>query len=149
MEQNQSFSPEEMQVLMELIMQGQTASAEQESIKRQFAQADSMRGAVPEMRSGGRVQTAPHWMEMLGGLAGDFASHKVRGKAEQRQKELGAATAQQNQRLLEMLMKMQNRPPAPQPMGPQPMGGAPGQAMGGGLRPPAPQQAGMLPPFQM
>jgi len=150
MDPNQSFSPEEMQMLMELIMQGQSAGPEQDSIKRQFAQADAMRGSAPEMRQGGRVQTAPHWLELLGGLAGDVSGHMIRGKAETRQKDLGASTAQQNQKLLEMLMKMQTRPPPqPQPMASQPMGGNPGQAMGGGLRPPAPQQPGMLPPFQM
>lgn len=157
----QSLSPEEMQVLMELITQGQQAGAEQENIKRQYAQADAMRGKAPAMRDTGRMTVAPSWMELLGGLAGEAASTKLGQKAEKRQRDLGASTAEQNRKLLEVLMKtmQSNQPQAVPPIQPgMPAGMNPAAPNGVGLKMPQngmPQgpglQAnnGMVPPFQM
>lgn len=144
-----NLSPEELQAMMEMIMQGQMAGSEQEGIKRQLGQADAMRGpAALGMRDAGRMQVAPHWLELLGGLGKEAASTKLRGKADKRQEELGKSTALQNQRLLEILMRQAAQPPAVSPAMPQqgqPNGINLAAPQGQGLRTPP----GMTPPFGM
>jgi hypothetical protein len=152
----EGMSPEDMQVMMELIMQGQTAGAEQKGIDRQLKQAEAMRGQAPQMVQGGRVQTAPHWLDVAGSLGTEYAGNQMGKKAEQRQKDLGASTAAQNQKLLELLGRMQQQKAAPPPMQPVMPGAGgginPGMPMGQGMRPSAAGQglsAGMAPPFAM
>lgn len=131
------LTPEELQVMMEMIMQGQTAGAEQDILKRQFEQADAMRGpASLEMHGGGRMQRAPHWLELLGGLGQEAASGKMKQKAEKGQRDLSEKTAVQNQRLLEILMRQTAQPPQVTPA-------QPGQPSGINLN--APQGLGIKP----
>lgn len=138
----ENLTPEELQAMMELIMQGQTAGAEKEIIKRQFEQADAMRGPQSlQMHNAGRLQVAPGWLEMLGGLAQDASSAKLRGKAEGKQKKLGEETARQNQRLLEVLMRQATQPPVVAPSMPQ-------QGQPNGINLNAPQGLGLKPGMQ-
>ena len=154
----EGMSPEDIQVMMELIMQGQTAGAEQKGIDRQLKQADAMRGQAPQMGGNGRVQTAPHWLDLAGSLGTEYAGRKMGQRGEQRQKDLGSQTAAQNQKLLELLARMQQQKSMPPPPPVVPGGGGmnPTAPMGQGLRMPAPgappqpgMTAGMASPFAM
>jgi hypothetical protein len=55
--------------MMEMIGLGGQNSDLEAQIAQQRAQAEALRIGAPEMRQAGRVAVAPHWMEMLGGLA--------------------------------------------------------------------------------
>lgn len=64
---NEPLTLEQYQEL--LALGGQNADLDQQ-MKMQLAQAKMMReGGAPQMREVGRVTVAPHWLELVGGLA--------------------------------------------------------------------------------
>lgn len=79
----ENFSPEELQIIMEMIMQGQTASAEQEAIKRQLEQAQSMRvEGLGGRRTGRGATMSPTLLNLIGGLGKEYAGQKLGKEAE-------------------------------------------------------------------
>lgn len=123
---NEPLTPEEYQALL----QAGVSNAELDAIMQmQMAQANQLRTGAPEMRGNSRVQMAPHWLEMVGGLA----RNKVAGDKEQAalatKKQMVQNTGNQNQLLLKALMSQAGgvgtggtgempQPPAQQPYTP-------------------------------
>ena len=68
--------------MMAMIGQGQENAGLEEQIKMQLAQAQALRSAgAPEMRQAGRVMVAPHPLELLAGLAQQYAGKDLQDQA--------------------------------------------------------------------
>lgn len=106
--------PMEMAEALRLLGLGSENQGLDDSIRQQMAQAQFMReGSVPQMRDAGRVVRAPHWLEMLGGLAkqkvaGDLTRSAQQGMAKQR-----GNTLEQNRAILQAIMRQQQTPEPP------------------------------------
>lgn len=66
---------------MELLNLGSENQGIDDAVALQLAQAKAIRPAPLEMRGNARIQTAPHWLELAGGLAQQYASKKLQDKS--------------------------------------------------------------------
>jgi hypothetical protein len=88
------LTPEEYEQLAALTTQN--AELDQQ-MKLQMAQANAMRqGTMPQMRQAGRIATAPHWLEMLGGLAREKTAGDLQRAALSNATKMSQNTARQN-----------------------------------------------------
>ena len=158
-----NMGQDEIALMLEMIMNGQQNSAEDDILNKQYAEAQAIRGPDRlEMGGNGRIMTAPTGLELLGGLAqnavGGMKRNEVAGKKRAQATKVGG----QNQRIMDALMQMmqKNQQPQPTPVQPgMPQGMNPAQPNGLGLKmpqggempqPPGLQaNSGMVPPFQM
>lgn len=111
---NDVMSPEDYQLLLQLGGQNQL---DEQQIQMMLQQAEQLRaqGAAPEMRGNGRVQVAPNPLEYLGAAANQYAAGQTRKGAMGMQKGVADRTTQQNQMIMQALLRQQ--PPAPVPNG--------------------------------
>lgn len=73
--------------MMAMIGGGQESGNLEDQIKMQLEQAASLRkGNTPQMRQAGNVMVAPHPLELLGGLAKEFAGQNLQNQAQASQK---------------------------------------------------------------
>ena len=100
--------------MMAMIGQGEQTGNLEDQIKMQLAQAEQLRGAgSPQMRQAGRVNVAPHPLELLGALAQQYAGKGLQDQAMQGQKDSRALKQQQFAAILrQMAGPQQSAPPA-------------------------------------
>lgn len=65
-------------------------------------------GAVPQSRMSGRIASAPHWMEMVGGLAAQHQAGKHDQDAVQKSQAQQLLRTGQAQRIVEAMKAMQS-----------------------------------------
>ena len=100
--------PMDMAEALRLIGLGNDNMGLEDAIKQQMAQAQFMReGGVPEMRHAGRVSVAPHWMELLGGLARQKVAGDLTKSASSDQAKMRGNTLDQNNSILRAIMQQQ------------------------------------------
>lgn len=105
------LTPEEYAQL--LSMGGENTDLDMQ-MQMQMAQAKAMRqGNAPQMKQAGRVAVAPHWLELLGGLARERAGQIQQDKATASGKQRTANTGAQNALVLRGILG--NRKPEPAP----------------------------------
>lgn len=94
--------------LMQMLQLGGETEGLDAQMKQQLAQAEQLRGGgAPQMRQAGRMMVAPHPMELLGGLAKQFAAVKMAKDAETTSGQIRSKKGTQNQMLLKALMQQQ------------------------------------------
>ncbi len=99
---DQPLTPEEYQKLLDL---GNQNMGLDNQIAMQQKQADMLRqGNRPDMRQAGRLTVAPHWMELVGGLAREGVGNRVANQAMQGQNTKVGNMGMQNNLLLKALM---------------------------------------------
>jgi chaperonin cofactor prefoldin len=109
------LTPEEYALLLSLGTDNQQLS---DAIKMQMHQAEQLRAEAPQMRRAGRVVMAPTAMELLGGLAQNKSSYDLQRGALENQKRSAATTNQQNQMMMQALLRgrqPQQAAPTPAP----------------------------------
>lgn len=106
------MSPEDYELLLQL--GGQNAIDEQQ-IQMMLQQAEQLRnqGAAPEMRGNGRLMIAPNPLEYLGAAANQYAAGQTRKGAMDMQRGMGERQTQQNQRIMQALLRGQQTAPVP------------------------------------
>lgn len=115
----EDMSEEELKMLLGL--GGQNADLDSQ-MSRLTAQAQMLRGGgAPKMRSGGDVVKAPHWMELVGGLAQQAGAAKLDSEGRRLAASRNANMDKQNQLMLAMLLRGRS-------------GAAPGANAAGGLQ---------------
>jgi len=115
------LTPEEYQQLLTL---GQDNALMGDELKQQLAIAEQLRqGNAPQMRNAGRATVAPHWMELLGGLAREKSSYDRMGQAQQTRKGMQGNMNAQHALMLRALGAGAQQP-------------APGPTAGTGFMPP-------------
>jgi hypothetical protein len=120
---------------MELLQLGGDNAKLEELMRMQMAQAEAMQAQAqpPRMRGNSRVQVAPHFLELLGGLAQSKAANVLQNRAiESSGKRADNQTAQNNAIMQAILRQRQMQPAAPpggtgfmppQPKSPYSLGG--------------------------
>ena len=104
--------------MMAMIGQGQDAGSLEDQIKMQMAQADQLRqNNVPQMRQAGAVHVAPHPLEVLGGLAREYASNQQQEGAAANQKKIRNLKQEQFAAMLRQLAGQGTAPGGQQPAG--------------------------------
>ena len=97
--------------MMAMVGQGEQTGNLEDQIKRQMAQAEAMRGAEgPQMRNAGRVQVAPHPLELLGSLAKVNVGNQLERQAADSQKKVRALKQQQFAAMLQQMAGGQSQP---------------------------------------
>jgi hypothetical protein len=123
-------SPQSYEELMAMIGLGGDNAGLEAQMAQQQAQAQALRSDAPQMRQAGRVNVAPHWMEMLGGLAKNNVANQKSQQAMQTQQQIAQNKQAQYAQMLRMMQAQQpSAPPAgpgfqiPQPQSPGSLGG--------------------------
>lgn len=156
-----NMNQDEMALMLEMIMNGQQNAGEEDLIQRQYAEADALRAPDKlEMGGNGRIMVAPSALEMLGGLSQVYTQGKKKDIANTKRAAHAKNVGSQNQRILDLLLKMQqNQQPPVQPASGMPQGINMAAPSGLGLKMPQDGSmprgpglqagSGMVPPFQM
>ena len=92
------------------------------AIAQQQQQAEWLRMNAPEMRGNGRVQTAPGFMELLGGLARNKSSFDLQKTVREQQQRQQQQSTHQNQLIMQAILRGQT-PQMPKQMDTQDYGG--------------------------
>jgi hypothetical protein len=101
----------------ELLRLGQENAGLEGESARMLEQAQALRAGPLEMRGSGRIQTAPHFLELFGNLAREKSSGDVRAEAEKKKKGILANT-QSQQALMLRALAANSQPPSAPPVGP-------------------------------
>lgn len=87
----------------ELVNAGNENARLDPKIKQQMMMAEYLRkGNAPQGRQAGAVYVAPHWAELAGGLAREWAANKQAGEAQ------GGMSAQQKQKELQQAILLRS-----------------------------------------
>lgn len=82
--------------MMAMIGGGQESGNLEDQIKMQLEQAASLRkDNTLKMRQAGNVMVAPHALELLGGIAKEYAGQKLQARAQESQKSVRAIQQKQ------------------------------------------------------
>lgn len=82
--------------MMAMIGGGQESGNLEDQIKMQLEQAASLRkDNTLNMRQAGNVMVAPHVLELLGGIAKEYAGQKLQARAQESQKSVRAIQQKQ------------------------------------------------------
>lgn len=101
------LTPDQYAMLLQL---GGDNAGLQDDIKRQMAQADQLRMTeLPGMRGNGRVQVAPHALELLGGLARNWKAGELGKSSADLQKQANQNTNQQNMMIMQGILRGQGQ----------------------------------------
>ncbi len=98
----QPLTPEQYQQLLDL---GGENSDLATQMQMQMAQAKALRPEAPQMRQVGNVARAPHWMELIGGLAQAKTSNDLNAAAMATGKKQTANRGTQNNLIMQGLFK--------------------------------------------
>lgn len=127
------MSEEELKMLLGL---GGANAGLDDQMTRLAAQAQGLRGgARPAMRSAGDIVKAPHWMELLGGMAQQASAAKLDSNARALAQTKNANLDKQNQMMLAMLLRGRSGAAAPAPNAAGGFSAAPGGTGAKGLDP--------------
>lgn len=107
--------------MMQMIGQGTDTGNLQDQIAMQLKRAEALRqDNIPQMRNAGRVQVAPHPLELLGGLAKEYSAQNLQDKAQASQKDIRMKQQEQFAMLLRQLAQPQQQTAGPGLMPPRP-----------------------------
>ena len=94
----------------QLLQMGGENSDLQDEIKRQMAQAEMLRmNELGGMRGNGRVQVAPHALELLGGLARNWKAGELGKSSAATQKAVNENTQKQNMMIMQGILRGQQQ----------------------------------------
>lgn len=99
------MDPMQEEEMLRLIQLGSQNAGLDDQIKQQMAMAAIMReGNAPQMRYAGRMVRAPHWMELLGGLAREKTAGDLDKQVRTSQETQRGNIMAQNEAILRALM---------------------------------------------